>query len=214
LVAKTARKPKKGNLMNKLAVIVSLFTAGALIASCTPEATEQELNSMCGNLVNLRGEVELLVLEEANAEVEKVFAKRAAAKKRAAELENEDWDAELEMRLKELKKKMEAEEPELDAEGEEIPKPTEEDVQALKDKYAAKKVETIARYEEFAKSLPEEKQLALADTVQKVEQSKVDFKKAVDECLDMAKKNPVTQKLAQCRIKAKSKDEFFNRCEP
>jgi hypothetical protein len=197
--------------MSKLAIIFSLACLGALCASCTPDATEQELRAMCETLVELRGEIPKMTVEEAIEEVEEDFAQRAKANKRSAEMEKEDWDAELEAGIKALKEKMEAQAE--DEEVEEEDKVTEEDIQKLKDKIAAKKTETDKRYAERAKQLGPDKELGIQAAKEKVEKLEVKFNKAVDECMVDAKKAPVPQPLAQCRAKAKSTDEFWNICK-
>lgn len=199
--------------MNKLAVILSVGFFGALCTSCTPDATEQELKAMCENLVELRGEVKLIKLDEAIAEVEEDFAQREKNNKRAAEMEKEDWDVELEAKLKEMRAAMDAGASEdEDEDEEEEEKPTEEDIQALKEKYEAKKVETDKRYAERAKEFGPDKELGLKAVREKAEKAKAVFDKAVDECLAEAKQEAVTQPVAQCRAKATSRDEYWNKC--
>lgn len=197
--------------MKKLAIIFSLVCLGAIGASCTPDATEAELKAMCEKLVELRGEIPKLTVEDVVKEVEQDFDEREKANKRAAELEKEDWDAELEAGIKVLKEKMEAQAE--DEEVEEEDKVTEEDIQKLKDKIAAKKADTDKRYAEKAKQLGPDKELGIQAAKDKVEKVKAKFAASVDECMVDAKKAPVPQPLAQCRAKAESTDQFWNVCK-
>ena len=166
---------------------------------------------MCTNLVKLRGEVPNIDLDEAIKEVEEDFATREKANKRAAVLEKEDWDAELEAGIKALKAKMEEQAEDEDIEEED--KVTEEDIQKLKDKIAQKKADTDKRYAERAKELPADKELGIKAAKEKVVKLKAKFEESVDECMVDAKKAPVPQPLALCRAKAKSTDEFWNICK-
>lgn len=197
--------------MSKLTVILCLVCLGVFGASCTPDATEPELTAMCENLVDLRGEVPNFDLDEAIKEVEEDFATREKANKRAAVLEKEDWDAELEAGVKVLKAKMEAQAEDEDVEEED--KITEEDIQKLKDKIAAKKTDTDKRYAEKAKELPADKELGIKAAKEKVEKNKALFAKEVEECMVTARKEPVPQPLAKCRAEAKSTDQFWNVCK-
>ena len=197
--------------MGKLAIIISLICFGALCASCTPDATEPELRAMCETLVELRGEIPTLTEEEAIKDVEEDYAKREKANKRAAVLEKEDWDAELEAGIKALKEKMAAQAE--DDEVEEEDKVTEEDIQKLKDKIAAKKADTDKRYAERAKELPADKELGIQAAKEKVEKNKALFAEEVEECMVTARKEPVPQPLAKCRAEATSTDQFWNVCK-
>jgi len=193
--------------MSKLVFIVSVIGLGALAAACTPDATEQELKAMCEKLVELRGEVPTIDLDAAIKEVEEDFAQREEANKRAAVLEKEDWDAELEAGVKALEAKM------ADEEIEDEEKPTAEDIQALKDKIAQKKADTDKRYAERAKQLGPDKELGIKAVKEKVEKNKAKFAAEVEECMVTARKEPVPQPLALCRAKATSTDQFWNVCK-
>jgi hypothetical protein len=192
--------------MTRLAAFLSLCSLCAVGASCTPDATEPELKAMCEKLVELRGEVKLIDLDKAVAEVEQDFAEREKNNKRAAEMEVEDWDEELQAKVKELKAAMAAD----DVEDEE--KPTEEDLRQLEEKFAAKKVETEKRYAERAKQLGPDKELGLEAVRDKVKRAEEAFAKAVGECLSEAGKDAVPQPIAQCRAKATALDQYWNQC--
>ncbi len=202
--------------------VLLVFLWGVVATSCVPQATDEELNQMCENLVKLRGKIEL---KPADALVTKIETDFADKKKRLGERQERDlknWDDELAAKLKELEEK-EAKAKEEDKgkkkkkkKGKKDEAEEEEDFAAQKKKleedYASRKEATKKKYAEELKKIGPEKDKAVADAKKKAGEAVGKKKEAVDKCVADAKKEGVFQEVAQCRIKATSTDQYWNVC--
>lgn len=171
---------------------VLLVLTGAFTTGCVTKATDQEIQSMCENLVKLRGEVSTEPVEKLIAEVKESFLRE---EKRLQDWKARDlkgWDDELAAKLVEA--------------ADDAAK------SALQAEYAKKKEVTAAKHDPDIQELPEKMNAAVKEAEKKAEDNKAAFKAAVDECIGSSKKEGVSQKAAQCRINAQTTDKYWNSC--
>jgi hypothetical protein len=170
-----------------------LFYAAALqLVSCAPAATDEELNQMCARLVELRGEIDATPLAERVGEVEKEFVREEKRLKDWMARDLKSWDDELATKLGELE--------------------DEEEKKKLTEEYAKQKEITRGKHQPGIDALEPKKKEAIEAIKKKVAASEQEVAAAVAECVGQAKKEGVSQKLAQCRIKAADKDAYWNKC--
>jgi hypothetical protein len=161
-------------------------------SGCIPDATDAEIQEMCEKLTELRGEVQLVTVSEAITVVEKEYAQKKAKleKRRDASLNAAEAAHQEELG--------EADSPEAKAK--------------LAKKHEERKKEIDERFEqqvaELTPGLKEAKKEASADASRK----QGEWQEHVDKCIDESKQQGVKQPVAQCRIKAKSTDTYWNRC--
>jgi hypothetical protein len=156
------------------------------------QATESELKGMCENLIELRGEIDLSEESVLVANVEEDFKKE---RKRLLDWKARDlkgWDDELAAELKNIE--------------------DDEEKKKLTEEYAKKKEITASRHDPGIDALDGKKTAAIEAAKKKVVENKAAFEKAVAECVTEAQKEGISQKMAQCRIKADSADKYWNSC--
>ena len=178
--------------MKRAVVIGAVILLGGLTTSCVPKATEKECEQMCRNLVKLRGEVDLEPVDQRIADVEKDY---------------EEKKKELETRKEQALKALDTELEEAVAEAED-----EEAKEKLKKDYAAKKEAKGKEIESMVQSLGPEKEKEIAEVKKEAEQAEAKAQEKIAECTQKCIAEGVTQKVANCRIKATSVDEYWNRC--
>ena len=177
-------------MKNSVTVTVSIMTL--LAVGCVPNATDAELNQMCEILVELRGEVDRSSEKELIAAVEERFKKEAIRLKDWKARDLKGWDDELAAKLKEVEK--------------------EEEKTALTEEYAKKKETTASKHDPGIAALGGKKKEAIAEAKKAAVENQKAWDQAVAECTDAAKKEGVSQAVAQCRIKADSTDKYWNAC--
>lgn len=178
--------------MKKTYLGLVLFITGICAAGCLPNATPEETNQMCENLIKLRGEIDRSTEAELKKKVEAQFAKEEKRLRDWMAKDLKSWDDEMAQKLEAAKD---------DAEKEKIEKD-----------YAHKKDVTSQQHLPGIKELGPKKAEAIKEASEKAKENAAMWKKAITDCLDQAKKEGVSQKSAQCRIKAQSTDEYWNQC--
>lgn len=177
--------------MAKYVMATSVF-AMLWVTACMPAATDDELNQMCDNLVKLRGEISKASEKELIAAEEERFKKEEIRLKEWKARDLKGWDEELEAKLAEAKK--------------------DDEKEALKAEYAKKKAITASKHDPDINALDGKKKEAIEAAKKKAKENEADWEAAVQECIDKAKAQGITQKVAQCRITADSVDHYWNRC--
>ena len=178
--------------MKEFALISLFVLAGALLSSCFTEATETEYEDMCENLVRLRGKIDSTPVDELIAKIEKEYQLRAKMLKDQLDREIMAWD---ELFKEDLSGAKDAKEKErLLKEDEEF------------------RANASRKYEEQLEELDPKKQRELRRAKERVEEAKMDWSEAVDQCINTSQKEKVSQKTAQCRMSAESTDVYWNSC--
>jgi len=171
---------------------VLLLLASAVTTGCVAKATDQEIEAMCENLVKLRGEVNTDPVEKLIADVKESYQREEKRLEAWKARDLKGWDDELAAKLNDAKD---------DAEK-----------AALTEEYTKKKEVTASKHDPDIQALPGKMAAAIEEAKKKAEDNKAAFKAAVDECIGKAKTEGVSQKAAQCRIKATSTDQYWNAC--
>ncbi len=178
--------------MKKATLVFGVILVGLCAVACLPDATQQEMEQMCGKLIDLRGEVEIVTVTDAVTVVKKEYQKRhqELAGKQAGELET------------------------LGQENEEaLAKAANDEEKAkIEKEMTAAKEAIIARYKPQIEQLKPQRDTAVKEVAQKAEQSKAKWEEAIAECVATSKKEGVMQKVAQCRVNAQSLDQYWNAC--
>jgi Zn-dependent oligopeptidase len=177
--------------MRVFILLAVIWTTGTLTA-CEPPAGDEALGRMCENLVKLRGEVKVKTDAEVQAEVEERFAQ---TKKRLEDWLARDlasWDKELEAKLRTIEDK--------------------EEKQRISEEYAKKKEITRQQHLPGIAELEPKKTAALEEAEKKQAAARQNFGQRVEACVADARAAGTSQKLAQCRIEATSKDAYWNKC--
>ncbi len=187
------KSKEEATIMTKMGIILGLVTLAGLVGpGCVTEATEQEIQSMCENLVKIRGEVDLSSDAELIADVEASFKKEAKRLKDWKARDLKGWDDELAAKLKDIE--------------------DEEEKSKLKEEYEKKKQITASKHDPGIDGLGAKKLKAIEAAKKKALENQALFKKKTEECVAKAKKEGVSQKVAVCRIKAKTSDAYWNVC--
>ena len=166
--------------------------AGSMALGCMTQATDQEIQGMCENLIKLRGEIDMSEESVLIANVEEDFQRE---KKRLLEWKARDlkgWDDELDAKLKDIE--------------------DEEEKAKLTEEYNKKKEITASKHDPGIEALDGKKAAAIDAAKKKAVENRAAYQKAVEACAQQAKKESVSQKVAQCRIKAASADAYWNSC--
>ncbi len=178
--------------MKKLANASTVALIGLFSVSCAEKATQDECKKMCENLGRLRDDINTSTEKERIAKVEQSFKKEEKRLKDWLAKDLKGWDDELAGKLAELKKAKEK--------------------KALTEEYEKKKKATGEQHMPGIKELVPKKKEAIEEAKKKAKASKAAWDKAIDECVAAALKEGVSKELAECRIKAESKDKYWNLC--
>ena len=165
---------------------------GIAAVGCVAKASDQEMQSMCENLVKLRGEINTDPAEKLIAEVKEEYQREEKRLKDWKDRDLKGWDDELNAKLASAAD---------DAEK-----------AALTEEYTKKKEITASKHDPDIQALPEKMNKAIEAAKKKAEDNAAALKAAVTECVTQAKKEGVSQKAAQCRIKATTTDQYWNAC--
>jgi len=178
--------------MGKFVCIAVLLFAGLHSVACVEKASEEQLKQMCGNLVKMRGEVDVSSAAERIAKVEEKFAKEEKRLTDWMERDLKGWDEELNAKLAEAK--------------------DEKEKKDLADDYTKKKEATKAQHVPGIEELKPKKEAALKEAKAKAEAAKTEWAKAVDDCLKAAANEGTSRSVAECRIGATTVDKYWNVC--
>ncbi len=177
-------------MRSKLCVLSAVL--GIFAVSCVTQATDEEISSMCDNLVQLRGEVSNPSAETVISDIEVRFDKQTK------QLE-ENRMREQKALNDELKAKLDAAEDDAEKE-------------KLKAEYDTKLKEMSAKHEPAIAAMAAQKQDAVNAAKQQAEENRAVWNEAVNQCVTQAKKEGVSQKVARCRIHADTTDKYWNAC--
>jgi len=178
--------------MKRVSTVILLVFVGSIVVSCLPKASEEECRQMCENLVNLRGENNLVTVSDAISVVEKDYVMKEQSLKERMEQEITAWDNEMNDKITGVEK--------------------ETDKAEIKKEYKKKKAEVKKRYKPQIEKLGPSKKEAINEAKEKAAASENEVKIAVDQCAEKAVKEGTTQKVAQCRINATTSDKYWNGC--
>jgi hypothetical protein len=178
--------------MGRIGKTVLMICMGGLAMACMPDATPEEMNQMCQNLVELRGEVELVTVSDAVSSVKEDFAEKEANLKTRQQKAIEGITV----------RKTEALTQAAD----------DEDKKKLEEEFAGQVVASNEKYEAEIKGLEPRLAEEEKEATTQANASRAKWDGLVDECVATSQKEGVKQKTAQCRIAAKSSDEYWNSC--
>ena len=174
-------------------VITSVFALmGFAHVSCVEQATQEESKAMCETLVRLRGKIETLNEEELLAKVEEDFNKEEVRLRAWMDRDLKAWDDEFDVKLAEAK--------------------TDEEKATLKADYEKRTEVARQKHTPGIEQLRPKKEAAKKEAKQKAEDAMSEWSASVDECLTGALKEGTPKKVAECRIKAESTDQYWNVC--
>ncbi len=172
--------------------VLSAFLILLSASSCVAPATDQEITAMCENLVKLRREVNMDSLEKLTKDVNEQYAREEIRLKEWKERDLKGWDDELQTKLSSMT--------------------NEKEKSALTEEYKKKKEITAGQHDPGINELPGKLAEALEEAKRKAADNKAAFDAAVKACFDQSKREGVSQKSAQCRIKAETPDKYWNAC--
>lgn len=175
----------------RVSLVVTVWM-GVLMVSCVTKATDDEISTMCDNLVQLRGEISNPSAETLISDIEVRFDKETKA------LEERRMQEQAALN-EELQAKLEAAE-------------SEEEKTQIKEEYAAKLQAVSAKHEPGIAAMNAKKKEAVAEAKQQAEENKAAWNEAVEECTSQAKQEAVSQKVARCRAQAETTDKYWNGC--
>jgi len=179
--------------MRKLSLIMAVLVWSGIATSCAPAATDQELNDMCGNLVDLRSQKKIPTEEEVLSKVEKSFKSKEKNLKDWKNNDTKFLDNELKTKLEKLK--------------------SDKEKKALEEDYDKKKEIGTKKFDADTKALGQAKAEEIEEAKDTITKQVAKRAESVKKCVEEAKKEGINQTLAQCRIKAQSKDKYWNACK-
>lgn len=179
--------------MKKRFVVIALGAAfAALAAGCVEPPSEPELDQMCRHLEELRGEVDTTPVDQIVADLEKGFTARLEKLQGETDSALKAVDAELEGKLKAAT--------------------TDEEKEKLNAEYAPKKDQAAKDTDAAMQALANERKDAIAKAQAEAEAGKMKLEENVKKCKTDKISSDISKETAGCRIKAKSVDEFWNKC--
>ena len=171
-------------------IVCAMLGVSAL--ACVTQATDDELNEMCDNLVDLRGEIPNPSVETITGDISMKFDKQTKQLEASRTQEQN-------MLNKEMQEKLEA--AKTDDEKDEIRKEYKERIEEVSSQHAPRMAAINA-----------EKSEALEGAKKTAAENRSLWTEAVGQCVADAKKEGVSQKIARCRIQAKTTDKYWNGC--
>ena len=178
--------------MKKIIIVFVSIFMGLSLVSCFPAASEQECEKMCENLLILRADLDRSTAKELVDEVVEDFKKEEKRLRDWMERDLKGWDEELEAKLAEAK--------------------SDDEKKKLKAEYEKKKEITKGKHMPGIEELLPKKKQKIQEATAKAKENQDEWDAALSKCKSEAIKEGVTQKVAQCRIAAKSTDEYWNIC--
>jgi hypothetical protein len=174
--------------------VVFVFAAAcaALAGGCMDRPTDQDLDQMCRHLEELRGEVDTTPVDQIVGDLDKQFTARLEKLQSEADTALKAVDADLDAKLKEAK--------------------TDDEKAKLNEEYAPKKDQAAKNIDTEMQALATERKDAVAKAKSEAEAGKAKLEENVKKCKTDKISSDVSKETAQCRIKAKSVDDFWNKC--
>ena len=196
--------------MKSNGLFILSIIATFMIMSCASTATDEEINKMCTNLEKVRGSITVPSKEDALKKINDDFSKKRAKLEAWKAKEMKGWDDELAAKLKELEESdTGSKSKKVKKSDDEEKKPTPEE---LKSAYAKKKEIGAKQFDADLANLPAQKKMAVEAVQQKIDSKQAELDASIKKCIEDAKKEGVSQKVAQCRIAAQNKDSYWNKC--
>jgi hypothetical protein len=163
-----------------------------LAAGCVEQPSEQDLDQMCRHLEELRGEVSTTPVEQIVGDLDKQFTARLEKLQSETDAALKGIDAELEAKLKAAT--------------------NDEEKGKLNAEYAPKKDQAAKDTDAAMQALSTERKDAIAKAQAEAEAGKTKLEENVKKCKTDKISSDVSKETAQCRIKAKTVDDFWNKC--
>ncbi len=184
--------------MSRFATSLVLALVVCSFISCITKATEDELKKACINLLELRGEYEVVSIDDAVADIEERYAakQKEVQDQKVAALQL--VDAEL------AEKRANIDEKDNEAAAEAKKKFVEE--------MEKKKSDTNKHFDQTSERLNNDKLNDLTETKKKAAESADEVKTVVDECVSKSLADAQSQKMARCRSGAQTIDKYWNGC--
>ena len=179
-------------MKNNRGFAIVCASLGVLLVSCVTPATDDEIESMCNNLVQLRGEIPNPNLETIVSNITVRFDQEKKRLEESNKRRQEALKAEIRDKLNAAKKEKEKTE--------------------IKREYEAKLHEMASKHQPKVAAMNDRKSGAVAGAKKKAEVARSEWDYAVNECVAQAKKEGVGQEVARCRIQAKTTDKYWNGC--
>jgi hypothetical protein len=179
-------------MKGRTAFIVVAALGVSLAAGCMERPTDQELDTMCRHLEELRGEVDTTPIDEVIGELEKSFTARLEKLQGEIDAALKAVDAELEEKIKAAA--------------------SDEEKEKLNAEYAPKKDEAAKNTDAAMQALSSERQSAIAKARADAEAGKAKLEENVKKCKTDKISSDISKETAQCRIGAKTVDDFWNKC--
>ncbi|MCP4606160.1 MAG: hypothetical protein GY847_37545 [Proteobacteria bacterium] len=178
--------------MKKTALVILGVLIGICTTSCLPDATDEEIKQMCGKLVELRGEVDVVTVTDAVTVVKKEYTQKQQEleKKQAEALKY--WEQENEETLSKAS--------------------TDAEKKKIEEEIAKGKEEIITKYKVKLENLNPLQNTEIKKVTVSAQRSQADWEEAVGKCVTSSKAEGVKQSIAQCRIAAMSVDKYWNAC--
>ncbi len=182
----------KEGKMKKTALVFGVVLVGFCAAACLPDATQEEMEQMCGKLIDLRGEVDVVTVTDAVTVVKKEFQKQHLELQEQQASELKDLGQEREEALAKAA--------------------NDEEKEKIEKEMAAEKEAIIAKYKPQIEQLNPRRDTAIKEVTKEAQQTRAEWEQAVGECVATSQNEGVKQKTAKCRLNAGSLDEYWNSC--
>jgi hypothetical protein len=180
--------------MTRRFILCMLAALGSTTAvACAEPPTEQELDDMCRNLEKVRGEIDTTPVIEIAGKIEKDFTERLDALQKESDAALKAVDDELQAKISTAK--------------------TDDEKEKLNEEYAPKKDEAAKKFDSAMQALSVERTDAMKKAGEKAEKDQKALEENIKKCKADKKTADVSKVTAQCRIKAKTIDEFWKTCK-
>jgi DNA anti-recombination protein RmuC len=184
--------------MSKLATFLGLALVACFLISCITKATEEETKQACKILLELRGEYDIVSVEDAVKDIEEDYKVKETEildqKAAALQLTN----AEHEEKLAKIDEKDKDE--------------ADEEKKKLLEDIEKKKTETDENFAHLLERLKTDKENDITEAKEKAAESADEVKTAIDGCVSKSLADGMSQKMALCRANAQTIDKYWNGC--
>ena len=179
-------------MLRGIAISSVLFTA-FLVLACVSDATPDEKEKMCENLVKLQGNAKIITVADAISVITTEYNQKEKEIKEQQTEEIKTLEQQHEQYLADAKSAKEKE--------------------TIQKEMEAQKELINANYAEKMKRMTPERENAIQDVKYKADRMRDDYKNSIKKCINDLALFGVDQELAQCRARAKTVDEFWKNCK-
>ncbi len=202
--------------MKKEAIIVLFaLTVTSLAFGCGNKATDEQINKMCANQAELTGEMRGTSEKEEIVRIEEEHKVKEQKLKDELARDLKGWDDVVKQRIANLEKEEEKTPKEKEGTEEEEEKTPEEKAKEKEDKKkeiledSKKKKQALKdAAEPFFKKLKPNKERAIRKVKEYVKERQQKAQKYLKKCAAKAKKEGVTEEIANCRINTVRKEKY------